>query len=862
MGVYLASAKGTQIPVSRKIDLGEGRISVPSYRTKLRVSLACSAACLFAAPAIAQTAPVAPAPADTTTADPQEPRGGLADIVVTARRKEENLQNIPVADQVISGTQVQNLGITSIEKVSVLAPQLIVGRNGTGSGAAIGLRGISVNATSISLEQSVATVIDGVYYSGGRALNIGLFDVGQVELLKGPQSLFYGKNTTAGALAITTADPTGTFGGQVRVGYEFKAKQPSIEGFINFPLSDTLSARVSGKFSKQYGALIENTAYTVTNTTRDIATGVVTTHTTPPGDFNLPGEQNVLARLGLKFDPGGGFTAVWKNTYNYYRTNAANSASVISVCESGKVQTDPTAPCGHVFKVASGAIPATIAKYNPYENRYGGNDYLDYYMFNSTLNLSYDVGKVSLSLVPAYTTYTDYWVTDSDFTTLYLSRDPSLGTGGNNAATREHQSAFSVEFRAQTKLGGPINFMAGGYFQSSQMRFAQENLFPGGVENSAVTDQSLRFLTVRKRAFSNGKTYSAFGQVLLDITPQLNITGGLRYSKENKDSQLSQPYVFPGATASFKQTTIGNTQSFDNLSPEATITWKPTSQVTVYGSYRTGYKSGGFSISGTISPNTVAADATFAPEKVHGFEGGIKSTLFNRQLRLNLGLYTYNYTGLQVDFLNPITIQYLTTNAASAQTKGIELEAEYAPLSVPGLRLSATAAINDAKYKSFPLAPCLTGQKPTEGCTLLPNAAGAFTRQDLSGQATPQAPKFVSTVGIDYSTPIGGGLKLGGTANMRYSSRYKTYAFAPDSASRFYQEAYATVDLSIRLSDVDDKWELAVVGKNLTNHFIQSSAFDLTYTGARTGLATGLHSDVRATIYDPRTVAIVGTIKF
>jgi len=829
---------------------------VPSYRAKLRISLFCSAACLFAVPAVAQTAPTASA------AEPQDQRGGLEDIVVTARRKEENLQNIPVADQVISGAQAQNLQITSIEKVSVLAPQLIVGRNGTGSGAAIGLRGISVNATSISLEQSVATVIDGVYYSGGRALNIGLFDVGQLELLKGPQSLFYGKNTTAGALSINTADPSGKFDGQIRVGYEFKAKQPSVEAYVDVPLSDSLSARISGKVLKQYGALIENTAYTVTNTTKDIATGVVTSHVTPPGDSNLPGEKTILGRLGLKFDPGNGFVAVWKNTYNYYRTNAANSASVISVCESGKVQTDPTAPCGHVFKVASGAIPADIAKFNPYENRYGGNDYLDYYMFNSTLNMTYDVGKVSLSLVPAYTTYTDYWVTDSDFTTLYLNRDPSLGTGGNNAATREHQSAFSVEFRAQAKLGGPINFMAGGYFQSSQMQFAQENLFPGGAENSAVTDQTLRYLTVRKRAFSNGKTYSAFGQVLIDITPQLNVTGGLRYSKENKDSELSQPYVFPGATASFKQTTIGNNQSFDNLSPEATITWKPSSQVTVYGSYRTGYKSGGFSISGTISPNTVASDATFGPEKVHGFEGGVKSTLFNRQLRLNLGLYTYNYTGLQVDFLNPITIQYLTTNAASALTKGIELEAEYAPLSVPGLRLSATAAINDAKYKSFPLAPCLTGQTPAEGCTLLPNTSGAFTRQDLSNQATPQAPKFVATTGIDYSTPIGGGLKLGGTANMRYSSRYKTYAFAPDNAKRFYQEAYATVDVSIRLSAEDDRWELALVGKNLTNHFIQSSAFDLTYTGARTGLATGLHSDVRATIYDPRTVALVGTVKF
>jgi iron complex outermembrane receptor protein len=822
----------------------------------------------IAVPAVAQEAATADtgsqAPATASAPSGAAPEaGGLEAIVVTARRQQENLQNIPVAANVVSAAQVDRLRITSIERISSLAPQLIIGRSGTGNGGSLALRGISVNATSISLEQSVATVVDGVYYSGGRALNMGLFDVGQIEVLKGPQSLFYGKNTTAGAISVTTASPTTDFEAMMRAGYEFKAQQPYAEAYISGPLSDTLSARVAARYSRQYGALIENTAYPVTTYTRDIATGTVTPHYTPAGDPDLPGEKSAIVRGSLKFDPGNGFEALLKTTYNYYHTSAANSSSVVGVCESGQVQTDPTAPCGHVFKVANGAIPKDIAQFNPWQNRHGGTNYLDYYMFNATLDLNYTGDNFTVSVVPAYTTYKDYWVTDSDFTSQYLQRASALGTGGNNAATREQQNAFSVEARARTKFSGMFNFMVGGYYQHSKLEFGQENLFPGGVENSAVSDQSLRYLTLRKRGLSTGDTYSVFGQALVDITPTLNLAGGLRYSHEDKQSVLAQPYVVPSpAGASFAQTSIGADQSFNNTSPEATITWKPTPQLTVFGSYRTGYKSGGFSISGTISRATTADNAAFGPERVKGFEAGIKSTLLDNQLRLNADVFRYVYTGLQVDFFDPLTIQYLTVNAAKARTQGVELDVEFAPRSMPGLNIKASGAYTDAIYTSFPNAPCVSGQRPLEGCNLAVGASGAFTRQDLGDQRMPQAPKITATFNVDYETAVGGGLKLGLSGSMRYSSRYKTYGFAPDNADRFFQSSYATVDAAIRLAREDDSWELAVIGKNLTNHFIQAGAFDLTYTGGGTGLATGRHADVRSSIYDPRTAAVQFTYKF
>ena len=826
-----------------------------------RVGLLVSTALLHAVPAFAQSAP-APQSTDAPEAE-QERHGGLEDIVVTARKRVENLQNIPIIATVMSQRQIESYQITSVEKISTLAPQLVVGRNGTGNGAAIGLRGISVNATSISLEQSVATVIDGVYYSGGRSLNVGLFDLARVELLKGPQSLFYGKNTTAGAISITTADPTSKFEALARVGYEFSAEQPYVEGVLSGPVSDTLSVRLAARYSDQLGALIKDVTRPGVTYTRDVVTGISTAHPYERPPSNVPGERNFVVRGGIKWEPTDEITAVWKNSYNVYHSNGPNSSTVIGYCISGVVQSDPTAPCGHKFVQVQSPLPSDIVSGVPVLSRHGGDSYLDYYQFNSTLNASYNTHKVTYSLIAGYTSSQNYWLGDFDFTDHYLDRAPALGTGGNNTGTAEKYRAFSVEARAQTKFSGDVNFMVGGYYQNTSLGYHQYQVYPGGPENSAAPLPYQRYLTNEKVSHADGKTYAVFGQVLWDMTPKLNFTAGIRYSKERKDSILSQLYVNPVFLSSLVPGTLTQPdQTFSNASPEATVTWKAAPNATLFASFRTGYKSGGFSISGNISPTSTAADATFQPEKASGFEGGLKSTLFDNQLRFNLSGFWYTYKGLQVDYVDPATIKYLTTNAAQARTRGFELETEFAPRGLPGLTLRGSAAFTDAIYESFPQAPCVGGQTPADGCNLKPNALGVFTAQNLSGNHTPQAPKWAATLGGDYYTPVGDNLKIGLSGNLRYSGRYKIYSFAPDNAARFFQTAYAAIDASVSLARGDDRWQVQLIGKNLTNHFIETTGFDLTYTGARAGTPTGIPSDGRTTVYDPRTVALQLTVRY
>ncbi|MDO7843185.1 TonB-dependent receptor [Sphingomonas immobilis] len=792
-----------------------------------------------------------PAPA---AAAPEPAQSGLEDIIVTGRKQAENLQNIPVAETVISAAQLQGLGVTSIEKMSSLAPQLIIGRSGAGNGASIGLRGVSVANSSVSIEQSVATVIDGVYYSGGRALNEGLFDLSQAEVLKGPQSLFYGKNTTAGVISLTTAMPTAEFTGMMKASYEVNAKQPTFEGFLSGPMTDTLSFRLAGRWSKQYGALFTNINSPHTDFTYDSATGKVNPHLVPAANSDMPGEQTGIIRGTLRWEPTSNFSATAKLTYNSYSSNSPNNNVVISYCPPTGVPSDPSAPCGHNFVLTQNAVPADIAGTNRLMNVHGGQPFADYESFSALGNIQYSADHFTLSVTPGFITWKNAFLADFDHVNNYPLVANALGAKqGSWTAEKTLDTAYSVEARLQSKLPGMFNFMVGGYYQNNKLDFAQDTNAPTGFENSAAVDPTTRFVSVRKISHTYGETMSGFAQVMVDITGSLNVTGGARYTHETKSSVFNQPYVTPGAQATYLISTIGADQTFNNWSPEATITWKPIQGVTTYVSYRTGYKSGGYSISGLITRNTKVTDPQFAPEETSGFEGGVKTTLFDNQLRVNLDLFTYEYKNLQVDFLDSTLIQFFTLNAAALRTKGGELQLEFAPHGVPGLRMRGTIGYISAKYTSFPFAPCLSGQTVAQGCVFGATPTGNRFSQDLTGQKPQQAPEWTGSLGIDYNWDLSPGYKLLFSGNGRYSSSYSTNPFSGSAlAYQFDQRPFATVDASVRLTGSDDRWELAVIGKNLSNAFIATTASNVPFTVG----------SVRSGVLDPRTVTLEAVFKF
>lgn len=650
------------------------------------------------------------------------------------------------------------------------------------------------------------------------------------------------------------ANPTDTLSGMVKTSYEFNAHQPLVEGFVSGPITDTLGFRIAGRTTKQFGALFENVNSPHTDFTYDSATRTVTAHQVPLARSDMPGERSTILRGTLRYEPTSSFSATAKLTYNNYSSNSPNGNVVISYCPPTGVPSDPTAPCGHQFKLVQNALPVDIARTNPLLDPHGGQPFSDYRSFSALGNLEYNGEKVILSVLPGYIHWRNSFLADFDHVNNYpLTPNALGGRQGSWTAERDVNNAYSVEARAQTKLPGFINAMIGGYYQNNRLEFAQDTNAPTGFQNSAAIDPTTEFVSVRKRSHTYGETLSGFGQVMVDVTPQFNITAGARYTHETKSSVFNQPYVTPGAQATYLISTIGADQTFNNWSPEATVTWKPTSGITTYASYKTGYKSGGYSISGLITRNTRPTDPAFAPEKTNGFEGGIKSTLFDHQVRLNIDLFTYKYENLQVDYLDATLIQFFTLNAAALRTKGGEIQLEYAPRAVPALKLRSSIGYIDAKYTEFPFAPCLSGQTVAQGCVFGATPAGNRFSQNLRGERPQQAPKWTGSLGLDYDQDLGQDHNLVFGFNGRYSSKYSTNPFVNSSlAYQFDQQKYVTLDASVRLTGAADRWELALIGKNLTNRFIVTTASNVPFTT----------SSVRGSVQDPRTVAIEGVIKF
>ena len=774
---------------------------------------------------------------------PTEETGGLKEIVVTSRKRTERLQDIPVAATALTAKQIENYDLSNLEKVAASTPSFSITRASNGSGAQLSLRGIGSSFTSIGIEQSVATVVDGVYYGQGRIINEGLFDLERIEILKGPQSLFYGKNSTAGLISITTADPKSSPEFLARAGYEFKANETFGEFIASGPVSDTLGIRVALRASRMGAGYVDNISGPITYSAFDVATNEIHSYTAEAGRDG-PRNKSFLGRLTVKWEPTSDFTATVKASMN--RDNAGNPAwnYVNYTCSSQGIAV-PGSPCGKTFINSMNRIPAEIASVMPYaredgalRNRYRSN--------TVTATLNYDAGPVTLTSVSNYNDNRNLFNLDAD----YLSSEAS-NVWANEI---DEFKAFSTEQRALTNLGGAFELMGGVYYQHTKLRARQFTIL-AGVEDSSA-DPSLAHLGFTKDSGTTDETVAAYGQVILKPVHDLEITAGARYTHETKKSYFVQPYVNAALQGVFLQDQqFDRNQSFDNWSPEVTLTWKPTSDLTAYVAYKTGYKSGGFSNTAIQSAFGSQDDFAFAPEKVRGVEAGLKGMLADRQLRYTLGAYYYKFSDLQVDFFNSTTVSFVTTNAGAAKIKGVELELEYAPYAVPGLDLKLSANYNRARYADY-LAPCFAGQSIDEGCTL---AVNGVPFQSLDGKPTSNAPEWTGALGMNYETAIGSGLATAIGINARYSSSYIASPFYNTLAT---QGEYVNLDASVRLKTEDDRYEIAVIGKNLTNRFVINGTLDVVGTGSGTGTNNAVRADQAGLVGLPRTVQVQATVRF
>lgn len=795
---------------------------------------------------------------ETGSEDSQE--GGLQVITVTARKRTESVQDVPVAVTALSGEQIRSADLTSIEKVAARTPNLTVGRASNGSGAQVTMRGIGSSSTSIGIEQSVATVVDGAYYGQGRVINEGFFDLQRIELLKGPQALFFGKNATAGVISITTADPGDEVEVFTRASYEFRSKQVQLEVVGSTPLSDTFGVRLAVRGSKMFGGYIDNRSTPITVTRLDPITGVTSTHQALPSNKDQPQERELLGRLTLKWSPTAALTNTLKITGDYNTVNNGSWNYVVYRCASGFSTLNPANACRDRYITHQNKMPASIAADFPYAKD-DGELYNTYKSWSVNNNLNYELDNVTFTSVTNYQRNTNQWTIPGDL---------QASVASIWATERSTWRAFSQELRALTTFDGPVNFLVGGLYQSTR-RFLNQNSDLGLQDVSARP--GFRHVSIDKVSTTKGETIAAFGQVTWKVIPTIELAGGVRYTHETKDSFFTQPDVNPGLAGVFVPGTapggvLTADQVFNDWSPEATISWKPTPDMLVYGAFKTAYKSGGFSngsFNSALSPDNLG-DITFGKEKARGFEVGIKSELLDRQLRLNLTAYSYKYKGLQVDFFNSPVFAF-NTLSAEARTKGIEAEFEFAPRSLTGLNVRGSINYNRARYTDFPNAPCYSGQTPAQGCNLILGTSGTYrpivagetgVRQNLAGQPLSMAPEWTGTFGASYETGLSSDLTFLVSGDARYSSSYLPSGFG-QKFSRI--DSYVTLDASVRLRS-EQGWELALLGKNLTNQFYVTGVVDGPSTGSGTGTSAGVAADQIGFAAMPRTVQLQVSYRF
>lgn len=780
-------------------------------------------------------------PADVAASSDMQ---SVSEIVVTARRRTERLIDVPVAANVIGAADIRQYNMTSVANIKILAPQISLDRGFTGSGTSITMRGVSSASLDAGVEQSVLLDFDGMAISRGRILNDALFDIETVDVLKGPQALFFGKNSPGGVVSVKSADPTPELAGYLRGGYEFTADTASVEGAVSGPLSDNLGARVA-LFASQSQGYIRNLNNGVVDLFRSAATGSVFA---PAAQSKLGAEKKLAGRITLKYD-GGDFDATFKMLYSHYEGQSLQSFDEVMGCPASRARPgtstgllDPTGDCKLDNRSSQGWLSPTIIALWPQVKAHGnGSPFSSNDTALPTLALNYNAGNITLTSVTGYYDYD------------YVSQGNADGTAYSQfwSYSNEKNKSFYEEIRVVSSFEGMFNFAAGGHYESNR-----RTLFVGGANGAMLLDAtSGKFHTYDNEQHNKTTAFSAFGQLIAKFSDALELAGGGRYTKQRNRLRTFQTFVNSNAVGLLPLgTVIQGRKSEDNFSPEATLTWHPAHDVMIYGAYKTGYLAGGFSNPGVLAATATNNTLSFSAEKVRGFEIGTKASLLNNRLTATLTGFQYKYKGLPLTSLlvlpngSPV---FVTQNAASTLTKGVEFEASYRP--VNGTTLRTSASYNDAHFERFPIAQCYAGQTAATGC--IPAVAATATttaipaHQDLSGAPVYRAPKWVLTAGVVQEFDLSPQFRMTVNADIRHTSGYYSgLNLNPVS----FQPGFTTVNAGARISTAEDHWAVSLIGRNLTNRRYATLGVD----------KPGGIGEVFTVAGEPRAVVIQGEMKF
>lgn len=717
-----------------------------------------------------------PAHAQETQGEEEAQEGGLNVIVVTAQRREESVQDIPIAISAFSAEELETRGVSNALEVTQFVPNL-VGLNNTGLGTANSyfLRGVGNTESIATFDPPIGTYVDDIYLSRQNANNLSFFDIERLEVLRGPQGTLFGRNTTGGAINVILKEPGDEFSGYVEAGYG-SYERYLVRASVDIPLADSFAVKVSGYFQDDEG-------YALNTTTGE----------------RVNENDGWGARVGFRGELSDNVR--WTGSYMH---TFADSGNILNFdCDPA----DPTNCAGRFVTTGltkNGNFNGLLT--GPKNNFGQGNEVtLDFVSSNLEIGLADDI---TLNLITGFVSLDQNFALDfADGRGLPSTSSPVppvLGYtfGGFTIANEGDHTQFTQEVKITGSLADGLFDFVGGVFY-----FEEDNTTDFGdifTLPFAPPPTGFPFILADRTLKNSAEAWAGYFQGDVNVTDRLKVTAGIRYTEEDKsfdvrdnrascnDGTIEATCVDTQNLVATNGLAIPNTQNVGIWTPRFAINFEPADDILLFASATRGFKSGGWNARGTSASELLP----FGPEKAWSYEAGFKSEFWDRRVRLNVTAFQLDVEGLQTPsaFIRPDgSLAFITRNFADYRNRGVEIELNTAP--VDGLNFFASVGYQDDNYRIDRNAPALdtfgvqSVNAQQAACQaqlaagLIPNVGAGDTAASCGvGIVAPdgsiaepvRTPDWTVAIGGSYTAELGGGMSLIPSLNANWRSSSET----------------------------------------------------------------------------------------
>lgn len=778
----------------------------------------------------------------------------LEEVVVTAQKRSQSLQDVPISVSAVSGEKLNEAGITNFADLSAYVPNFQ--KSDTALGPVLLIRGIG-SGVNQGFEQSVVQYADEIAMGRAPLARMPFMDLERVEILRGPQNVLFGKNSVGGALSLTTNKPGEVFEGSVTLEYEPAYDQQTATMILSGPLSDSVRGRLVARSYEEDG-YFENLVNGQDEAARDefALRGIIVWDVRDDITATLKVEQASFDSRGRNDEmfmaypqTSGPLSILYEGlTYPQIGAQIAQSTGQDFGSENGV----------HDYKRAT-----NVDEFSEIETN------------NITLKVGASIGAIEITSISAWVDYNTDELCDCDLSGFDLL----------SISQREDYRQFSQELRFASPGGDVIDWIGGIFYQGSSLDYESfslvddENLLtalgalgdalgPLGEELSPI---ALGAGAKTSRDYRNDSdVYAAFGQATWNISQLLRITLGVRYTAEDKkgsrgvDSinestgqfEVEQAIVINtylgtdlqslgvlNSTASlgadypigtFSTHYLYASRSEESVTPSLVIEWDVSDDSMLYGSVATGFKAGGFDARGNLAENFEYED-----ESVLTYEMGVKNRFANGLAELNAAVFYTNYKDLQVSQFDG-QAGFFVGNAPRATTEGVELDGRL--LLAEGLVLNASMAYLDFEFKEF-----------TGACSRLVAIETGELECDYAGRSNIFTPQWSASVGLAYRTGLTSSIDFQAAVDINYVDEQYVEVTLYEPLK---QDAYSKVNARIGLEA--ESWTLALIGRNLTDEEVIGYISEVTLSGGNP-----IFAPAYSALYErPRTVALQGSYRF